>query len=233
EHGAEEADERRVVAERAEDEEPLLVLETASVDGRLHGLFHRFLPAGCDAGSGADHFGFHRIADRERRGAGEIAALATLQELGKGLRHPAAAEVERPLDHHRDRQDRQSEQEPEHPPRAEQREGEQFLGDHFPASGRSNAPTAFATRSAAICTASRCCSAVDSLWNSADSASETSTCEAVPAANCARTSRSFSREAESACSASSRSARADSRSSWARRSSSSMRAASPRVCARA
>src|SRR5437016_2881679 len=80
----------------------------------------------------------------------------------------------------------------EGPDEAEQGEGKQPLLDHLTSPG-SNAPTAFATRSAASCTASRCSMAVISLWKSADSASETSTCVAVPASNCARTSCSFSR----------------------------------------
>src|SRR5262249_45086125 len=149
----------------------------------------------------------------------------------EGLRHPPLAEIEPALDHHPDREDAEKEQEPEHPPRSEEREGEHLFGDHLDASRRSNAPTALATRRAAIWTLSRCCSAADSLWKSAASASETSTWEAVPAANCARTRRSFSRETVSACSASSRSARADSRSSWARRSSSSMLTVCRRVSA--
>src|SRR6202043_3004571 len=135
EHGAEEADEGRVVAERAEDEQPLLVLEPAAVDGGGDRLLHRLLPRLRHAGGGADHVGLHRVAGGERGGAGEVALEAALDQLRKRLRH---------------------------------------------------APPALATRSAFSWTCSRCCSAVASLWKSAASGSETSTCAAVPAANCAR-----------------------------------------------
>src|SRR5262249_41336373 len=175
-----------------------------------------------DPRGGAHHLGFHRVALRELGCLVERPVLAEAEQLGKALRHAPLAEVEPALEHHRHRQDGQADEEPEHPARAQQREGQEALLDHRASPG-SNAPTALATRSAASWTASRCWMAVASLWNSALWASETSTCVAVPASNCARTSCSFSRANTSVCSAWARSARADSRSRRARRSSSSIR----------
>ena len=105
EHRAEQPDERSVVPQRAEDEQPALVLQPSPVDGRRDRLLDRRLPARGDPRGRAHHLGFHRVALGELRRLVQRSALAEPEQLGEPLGHAALPEIEPALQHHGDRQD--------------------------------------------------------------------------------------------------------------------------------
>jgi hypothetical protein len=117
EHGAEQPDERRVVAEGAEEGDALLVAQALVLDRRgLARLDRGHAVAGVGQAAARD-LGLHRPgAGQDRAGGGRAVGRQLAQGLGQaGPGRALGDEEPHPLDHHRDRRDAQRQHQPQHP----------------------------------------------------------------------------------------------------------------------
>ena len=130
EDGAEEADEGGVVAQRAEDPEVALELE-AQLGFRAGHRLRDGVGAPRELGDagGGDGGGRSAVPFEQTRGAGRVGGQQPLQHLAPERRAVAArpTEADRAFDHHGDGENRQGDEQPEDPLRAEQREAEDPL----------------------------------------------------------------------------------------------------------
>ena len=123
EHGAEQADERRVVAERAEEREPLLVAQALVLDdrGACAPRRRRRRRAAC-VEAGARDRGLHRARARRALASAAAGALVAQRRERRGERARAAALLDEEPDaarpSPRSRRATSAEQQPQHPARA-------------------------------------------------------------------------------------------------------------------